>query len=134
MFQNTMTGGMCLGFPDVCNTPTPVGPVPIPYPNMATGATANPSTVAMNVLVDGSPCHNQLTKGTLSNGDNAGVAGGVVSGMDMGPNEYILGSITVLKGGAPAQRLTSVSGHNGASMNCPGVSLAPSQVTVLVLG
>ncbi len=134
MFQSTMMGGMSLGFPDVCNTPTPVGPVPIPYPNISTGATANPATTALTVLTDCMPSLNQMSQTLLSNGDNAGVNMGVASGLVMGPQEHILGSITVLKEGAPAQRMTSITGHNGLSMNCPGVSLAPSQVTVLVLG
>ena len=47
MFQNTMAGGMNLGFPDVCLTPTPIGPIPIPYPNTSTGATFNPATTAL---------------------------------------------------------------------------------------
>lgn len=134
MFQLTMAGGMNLGIPDVCLTPTPVGPIPIPYPNISTGATTNPATVALTVLTDGMPSLNQMSMGTISNGDNLGVNLGVASGMVMGPTEFILGSFTVFKGGTPAQRLTSMTGHNGLSMNCPGVSLAPSQVTVLVLG
>ena len=134
MYQITMQGGMNMGFPDVCLTPTPAGPVPIPYPNISTGATANPATTALTVLTDGMPSLNQMSQILISNGDNAGVNMGVASGMVMGPTEFILGSFTVLKQGAPAQRLTSMTGHNGLSMNCPGVSLAPSQVTVLVLG
>ena len=31
----TVAGGMCNGMPDTCNTPTPAGPVPVPYPNVA---------------------------------------------------------------------------------------------------
>jgi len=134
MFQSTMGGGMSLGFPDVCMTPTPVGPIPIPYPNMATGATSNPLTTALTVLTDCMPSLNQMSQTMISMGDNAGVNMGVASGMVMGPQEFILGSLTVLKEGAPAQRLTSITGHNGLSMNCPGVTLVPSQVTVLVLG
>jgi hypothetical protein len=134
MFQQTMAGGMNLGFPDVCLTPTPVGPIPIPYPNITTGATTNPATTALTVLTDGMPSLNQMSMIPISNGDNAGVNMGVASGLVMGPTEFILGSITVIKEGTPAQRLTSVTGHNGLSMNSPGVSLVPSQVTVLVLG
>lgn len=134
MFQSTMGGGMALGFPDVCLTPTPAGPLPIPYPNMATGATTNPMTTALTVLTDAMPSLNQMSQTMISMGDNAGVNMGVASGMVMGPQEFILGSITVLKEGAPAQRMTSITGHNGLSMNCPGVALVPSQVTVLVLG
>ena len=135
MFQLTMAGGMNLGFPDVCNTPLAAGaPVPVPYPNISTGATTNPATTALTVLTDGMPSLNQLSEIFISNGDEAGVQLGVMSGMIMGPTEFLVGSMTVLKEGAPAQRLTSMTGHNGLSMNCPGVSLAPSQVTVLVLG
>ncbi|HRR47245.1 MAG TPA: DUF4150 domain-containing protein [Syntrophales bacterium] len=134
MFQLTSAGGMNLGFPDVCLTPTPVGPIPVPYPNMTTGATANPATTALTVLTDGMPSLNQMSMIPMSNGDNAGVNMGVASGLVMGPTEFILGSLTVIKEGAPAQRLTSITGHNGVSMNAPGVALAPSQVTVLVLG
>lgn len=134
MFQQTMMGGMTMGFPDVCLTPTPVGPIPIPYPNISTGVTTIPTTTAITVLTDCMPSHNQMSEIFISNGDNAGVNMGVASGMVMGPTEFILGSLTVLKGGMPAQRMTSMTGHNGLSMNCPGVALAPSQVTVLVLG
>lgn len=134
MFQLTMAGGMNLGTPDVCLTPTPVGPVPIPYPNISTGSTANPATTALTVLTDGMPSLNQMSMIPISNGDNAGVNMGVVSAMVMGPTEFTLGSVTVMKEGAPAQRLTSITGQNGGSMNVPGVCLAPSQVTVLVLG
>ncbi len=134
MFQLTMMGGMMLGFPDVCLTPTPAGPIPIPYPNISTGVTTIPTTTAINVLTDGMPSHNQMSEVFISNGDNAGVNLGVASGSVMGPTEFILGSITVLKEGMPAQRMTSMTGHNGLSMNCPGVCLAPSQVTVMVMG
>ena len=29
------SSGIVSGFPDVCKTPSPAGPVPIPYPNLA---------------------------------------------------------------------------------------------------
>jgi len=134
MFQLTSAGGMNLGVPDVCLTPTPVGPITVPYPNTSTGATANPATTALTVLTDGMPSLNQMSMIPMSSGDNPGVNLGVASGLVMGPTEFILGSVTVIKEGAPAQRLTSITGHNGVSMNAPGVSLAPSQVTVIVLG
>lgn len=135
MFQSTMGGGMNMGLPDVCKTPAAAGaPVPIPYPNVSTGATANPATASMTVLTGCMPSFNMSTEVLLSNGDQAGVMMGVASNMIMGPTEHILGSFTVLTGGAPAQRLTSITGQNGMSMNCPGVTLVPSQVSVLVLG
>ena len=81
MFANTQLGGMNLAFPDVCMTP-PFA-IPIPYPNIDLGLTAVPT--ALNVLIVGGPAHNMMTMGTISNGDNAGVMMGVMSGMVMGP-------------------------------------------------
>ena len=128
MFANTQMMGMDLGFPDVCLTPTPA-PVPIPYPNIAMGPMGVPA--AYNVLFMCTPAHNLSTTIPLSNGDNAGVALGVASGMVMGPARPLTGAFTVLVGGAPATRLTSMSIQN--STNCPGMRLVPSQVKVLLL-
>ncbi|MDB4930367.1 MAG: type secretion protein [Myxococcaceae bacterium] len=129
MFANTQMMGMDLGFPDVCLTPTPAGPVPIPYPNIALGPTAIPSQV--NTLFMCTPAHNLATVIPLTNGDNAGVATGVASGTVMGPSRHILPCATVLVGGVPATRLTSVSIQNNT--NCPGVRIVPSQVKVILL-
>jgi len=133
MFQLSMTGGMTLGFPDVCKTPILGAPVPIPYPNISTAAMADPATVAMTVLTDGTPSLTLISQIVLSNGDETGLMLGLISELIMGPTEFIMGSVMVLQEGTPAQRLTSVTGHNGLAMNCPGVCLVPSQVTVLVL-
>lgn len=128
MFANTQMMGMDLGFPDVCLTPTPA-PVPIPYPNIALGPMGVPA--AYRVLFQCTPAHNLSTVVPLSNGDNAGVALGVASGMVMGPARHLTGAFTVLVGGMPATRLTSVSLQN--STNCPGMRIVPSQVKVLLL-
>jgi len=106
MFGNSQMMGMDIGFPDVCNTPTPAGPVPIPYPNIALGPMGVPA--AYTVLFMATPAHNLATTVVMTNGDNAGVAMGVAS-----------------------SRLTSVALQN--STNCPGVRVVPSQVKVLVL-
>ncbi len=129
MFSNTQMGGMNMAFPDVCNTPSPVGPVPVPYPNIATGMTAIPNVT--NILVAGMPAHNLGTTTPFTNGDNAGVGTGVASGMVMGPSRHLTGSFTTLTGGMPATRVTSMSMQN--STNAPGASLDPSQFKVLVL-
>ena len=129
MFANTQMMGMDLGFPDVCLTPAVPAPVPIPYPNIAMGPTAIPSQFTTMIL--GAPVHNMATTTPLTNGDNAGVATGVASGTVMGPSRHVLGSFTVLVGGMPTTRLTSMTIQN--STNVPGVRLVPSQVRVLVL-
>jgi hypothetical protein len=129
MFANSQMGGQDMGFPDVCLTPSPVGPVPIPYPNIAMGPTA--VGAAYTVLLGAAPAHNMSTQIPLTNGDNAGVATGVASGMVMGPSRSLTASFTVLMGGSPATKLTSMSLQN--STNCPGARIAPSQVKVLLL-
>ena len=129
MFANTQMMGMDMGFPDVCLTPTPAGPVPIPYPNTAMGIMAIPNN--QTILFMGMPAHNMATSIPMTNGDNAGVALGVASGTVMGPSRHLTGAFTVLLNGAPATRLTSMSLQN--STNCPGARSVPSQTLVLLL-
>jgi hypothetical protein len=131
MFANCQMMGMDTGFPDVCLTPAPPAPapVPIPYPNIAMGPTAvgfNPTVLWM-----GTPAHTMATTVPLTNGDNAGVATGVASGTVMGPSRHLTAAFTVLLGGVPATRLTSVALQN--STNCPGMRIVPSQPKVLLL-
>lgn len=132
MFANNNLSVMNFGFPDVCNVPTPAGPVPTPFPNIAMSATHIPSV--LNILMGPGLAENLLTTGTVSNGDQGGVAMGVASGMIMGPDRYFLGSLKTFHGVAPATRLTSLTGQNGPSPNIPGMSLTPGQVSVLLLG
>jgi hypothetical protein len=131
MFANTQMMGMDTGFPDVCLTPAPPAPapVPIPYPNIAMGPMGVPA--AYNILYMCTPAHNMSTSIPLSNGDNAGVATGVASGMVMGPARHLTGAFTVLLNGMPATRLTSVALQN--STNCPGARVVPSQIKVLIM-
>lgn len=129
MFANTQMGGLNFAIPDVCLTPTPAGPVPIPYPNFALGPMGVPA--AYNVLFGGAPAHNLSTVIPLTNGDNPGVAMGVASGTVMGPSRHLTAAFTVLVDGIPATRLTSVSLQN--STNIPGMAIVPSQVQVLLL-
>ncbi|MBP7483749.1 MAG: DUF4150 domain-containing protein [Aquabacterium sp.] len=129
MFANTQMMGMDTGFPDVCLTPTPAGPVPMPYPNMAMGPMGVPA--AYKVLFMATPAHNMGTTVPLTNGDNAGVAMGVASGMVMGPSRHLTASFTTLVGGMPATRLSSMSLQN--STNCPGCRVVPSQTKVLIM-
>ncbi len=130
MFANTQMMGMDLGFPDVCLTPVPPGaPVPIPYPNIALGPMAVPA--AYNVLMFNAPAHNMFSTPVMTNGDNLGIAMGVASATVMGPSRHLTAAFTVICGGAPLTRMTSMSLQN--STNCPGLRLVPSQPKVLVL-
>lgn len=133
MFQLNMGCGMDLGFPDVCLTPVVV-PVPVPYPDMAFSVTSAPA--AYNILIDCMPALNQLSEGLVSVGDEPGVLLGVVSHLESGEAEYLLGCFTIFVGGPPAQRLTSMTGQNALGLlpNAPGMTIVPSQFTVLTLG
>jgi len=133
MFANCQLGGLNFGFPDVCKTPSPVGPIPIPYPNMAMGLTANPATACKKIYLSCMPAHNLGTQIPISQGDNAGVAGGVASGMMMGPCRHLMGSFGVIYEGTPATKMTSPTGQNGMSLNAPGMTLAPAQFKVMIL-
>ncbi|MGD9971500.1 MAG: DUF4150 domain-containing protein [Desulfatirhabdiaceae bacterium] len=134
MFMLSQGAGMNLGFPDVCITPVGPVPTPIPYPDINMSAATAPA--AYTVLVDCMPSINLMSKGLVSFGDCAGVMGGVVSHVMDGQASYMVGCFTIIVDGAPAQRLTSVTGQNevGVMPNTPGCCLCPSQVTVLTLG
>jgi hypothetical protein len=89
--------------PDVCKTPSPGGPVPIPYPNisqaamLAKGTTTVKADGGMMIAIKGSEF-------SMSNGDNAGVAGGVVSSTFMKESTWILYSFDVKMDGQNACR------------------------------
>lgn len=114
--------------PDVCKTPTPGGPVPIPYPNVSQSATLakGTSTVTadggMMVAIKGSEF-------SLSNGDNAGVVGGVKSGTFMKESTWITYSFDVKMDGQNACRLTDKKFQNHENtVDLAGEMQAPASV------
>lgn len=131
MLAKTSAGGTCMAFPDVCLTPAPPAPapVPIPYPNI--GLDPTNTGFVPHVLLTCAPAHNMGTKAPMTNGDNAGVSTGVASGSVMGPARTVTAAFTVLVGGKPLARLTSVTIQNNT--NAPGAKIVPSVTNVLVL-
>ncbi len=131
MLAKTSAGGTCMAFPDVCLTPAPPSPapIPLPYPNVAVDPTD--TGFVPNVLLTCTPAHNMSTQPVMSNGDNLGVAMGVASGTVMGTTRTVTAAFTVLVGGMPLGRLTSVTIQN--STNAPGAKIVPSVTNVLVL-
>jgi Domain of unknown function (DUF4150) len=127
MFANTQRGGMAFAIPDVCLTP-PV-PTPIPYPNFA----ANPMAVSAvyKVLFVCAPAHNMRTTVPMTNGDNPGIVGGVLSRTVMSTSRHVMGARKVLIQGAPVTRLTSPTMQNRT--NARGMTIVPSQTKVLIL-
>src|SRR5688500_11562571 len=78
----TVSGGVVAASPDVCKTPTPIGPVPIPYPNIA--RSADLADGSATVTIDGAPVCLKTSTLKTSTGDEAGSAGGIVSGTTKG--------------------------------------------------
>lgn len=97
--------------PDVCKTPSPGGPVPIPYPNVSQSATLAKGTTT--VKADGGMMiANKGSEFSLSNGDNPGVAGGVKSSTFMKESTWITYSFDVKMEGKGAARLTDKKFQN----------------------
>ncbi|MCA8911488.1 MAG: DUF4150 domain-containing protein [Planctomycetes bacterium] len=130
---STKMSGQCMGNPDVCKTPAAPSPVPIPYPNIAQCMMANPGTCTMTAKIENFPIIVLNSQITMSNGDEAGTLGGVVSNVFIGPATYKKGSSTVKAEGKPVCYVTSLVGQNGANPNVPaGQQIAPSQTMVMV--
>jgi hypothetical protein len=126
----TMAGGMCFGFPDVCKTLVGPATVPLPYPNIGQLPVGAQTTV--KVLVENMPAYTQGSKLPMSNGDEAGALGGVVSGMVMGEIAFRTTSSKVSFQGQKVVVLTAMTAHNGSNANMPaGILVAPSQAKVL---
>lgn len=105
------SGGTTIAFPDVCKTPTPGGPVPIPYPNVARSADTAKGT--KKVKCDGNSTCVKPSNFRMSTGDEAGTAGGgVASNKIKGKAEFINVSFDVMFEGKGAARAFDLMLHN----------------------
>jgi hypothetical protein len=68
------SSGVTIAFPDVCKTPAPAGPVPIPYPNI--GKSSDTSKGSKKVKVDGKMPSVKGEKYSTSSGDEPNVGSG----------------------------------------------------------
>lgn len=130
MFVNTNLGVLDFAFPDVCLTPILGVPTPLPYPNVALSFADIPAQ--FQVIIGGGLAENLVTVGAMSNGDQTGVGGGVISHFFMSQFRSLLGSFKVFVGCIPCTHMLGIVGQNGLLPNMVGVSLTPAQVTVLV--
>ncbi len=97
-------------FPDVCKTPTPGGPVPIPYPNI--GKSADTSKGPKSVTTDGKMPMVKGAQYSRSSGDEPGTAKGVISSDQMGVCEFMMYSFDVKFEGKNVCRLGDPLFHN----------------------
>ena len=132
MPASSIAGGMCMAFPDTCNTPAPPSPspVPIPYPNIAQVNLAQQGS--KNVLIEMMDTVLENSEISASSGDEAGVSTGLSSGTIMGKVVFKMASNTVMAEGKKIVMMTSMSAHNGSSANAPAVLYTPSQMKVFI--
>ncbi len=108
---HSSSSGITSAFPDVCKTPSPGGPIPIPYPNIAkSGDTAKGTK---KVKCDGNPICTKDSNFSTSTGDEAGTAGGgVVSNKTKGKAEFVNFSFDVKAEGKNVARAMDMMLHN----------------------
>ena len=104
------SNGVSPCFPDVCQTPSPAGPIPIPYPNIAKSSDAGKT--AKKVSADGEKICVKDSNFSISTGDEAGSIGGVASGKIKGKAEFINYSFDVKAEGKNVPRAFDLMLHN----------------------
>lgn len=96
--------------PDVCKTPTPGGPVPVPYPNIAMASSLSNGTTT--VKADGQMVAIKGSEFSRSNGDEPGTVGGVKSNVNMKEAKWVTYSFDVKFDGKNVCRLQDKMTHN----------------------
>ncbi len=110
------SNGIASAFPDVCKTPSPVGPVPIPYPNIS--QSSNTSKGSQTVKMDGNPIMLKDSEFSMSTGDEAGSAGGnVITNKIKGPAAFLMYSFDVQVEGKNVPRQLDIMMHNKSQIS-----------------
>lgn len=105
--------------PDVCKTPSPGGPVPVPYVNVAQDGDLAKGT--QSVSINGNPIALKDSNLSTSSGDEAGTAGGgLVSSKTKGKMTWASSSIDVKFEGKGVIRFLDICLHNGNTTNTGG--------------
>ena len=130
---STKAGGMSQAMPDVCKTPSPAGPVPIPYPNIASFTQADPSSCSKKVKILNQPIFCQGSKIMMTSGDEAGSVGGLVCSKIKGTAEAMKFSMKLKVEGKAVVFHTCMLLHNDKNTP-PAPHSVPSQTKVFVGG
>jgi hypothetical protein len=125
---HSSSSGITSAFPDVCKTPSPGGPIPIPYPNVAkSGDTAKGTK---QVKCDGNPICTKDSNFSTSTGDEPGTAGGgVVSNKTKGKAEFVNFSFDVKAEGKNVARAMDTMLHN--NKNTPPFPLMQKPIVLM---
>ncbi len=122
------SSGISPSFPDVCKTPGPTGPLPLPYPNIAQSSDTGDGT--KKVKCDGEPICHKGSNFKTSVGDEAGTAGGgVASNKTKGKAEFINFSFDVKAEGNNVARALDMMLHN--DKNTPPFPVIQPPVVVI---
>ncbi len=131
------SNGVTIAFPDVCKTPSPAGPIPIPYPNIAKSSDTGNGT--KKVKCDGNPVCVKDSNFSMSTGDEAGSAGGgVVSNKIKGKAEFVMFSMDVKFEGKNVCRAFDIMLHNDKNtppfpvLQGPAVAMATAKSVCLI--
>lgn len=125
------SSGVSPCFPDVCKTPSPGGPIPIPYPNIAKSSDTAKGT--KKVKCDGNPVCVEDSNFSTSTGDEAGTAGGgVASNKTKGKAEFVNYSFDVKFEGKGVARAFDLMLHN--DKNTPPFPVMQGPVVVILVG
>ncbi|MCC6559521.1 MAG: DUF4150 domain-containing protein [Polyangiaceae bacterium] len=125
------SSGVSPCFPDVCKTPSPGGPIPIPYPNIAKSSDTAKGT--KKVKCDGNPVCVEDSNFSTSTGDEAGTAGGgVASNKTKGKAEFVNYSFDVKFEGKGVARAFDLMLHN--DKNTPPFPVMQGPVVVILMG
>jgi len=102
--------------PDVCKTPSPGGPIPVPYVNVASDSDLAKGTTTVHI--EGHSVALASSNLSTSMGDEPGTAGGgLVSSKTKGKLTWGSSSIDVKFEGKGVVRFMDVTHHNGNSFN-----------------
>jgi len=106
------TIGMSIAtIPDVCKTPSPGGPIPLPYPNIANQGTLKDGTTTV-FAKGGKMIAIKGSQYGMSSGDEPGTVGGVKSNVFKKATDWITYSFDVKMDGQNACRHTDKKFHN----------------------
>lgn len=106
--------------PDVCKTPSPAGPVPVPYVNRAQGSDL--AEGSSSVMIEGHPVALKDSYLSTSTGDEPGTAGGgLVSSKIQGRVVFLTASLDVVFEGQGVVRFLDTFLANANTPNTQGL-------------
>src|SRR5690606_36857240 len=123
------SNGTLITGPDVCKTPTPGGPVPIPYPNIY--KSSDLAKGSKSVKINGASVCLSSSEFSTSVGDDAGVLKGIVSNKHKDKALPITGSSDIQIEGKSVVRSTVPFLGNGR--NPPPAPIMQAQVAPAIL-